>query len=151
MEVKEILAQKGAAIITVPPTATIEALCKVLRDNRIGAIVVSSDGRKIEGVISERDIAYGVAVHGSKLHAMPVSALMTKDVITCAPNDNTAFVASTMLSRRFRHIPVEENGKVAGMVSIRDVLGSQVADLHQQTAHLRKFLHEADRAPQDRE
>ena len=151
MEVKEILALKGAAIVTVPPTATIEALCKVLREKRIGAITVSSDGKKIEGVISERDIAYGLAEHGAKLHAMLVSALMTKDVITCAPKDSTALVASTMLSRRIRHIPVEENGSVAGMVSIRDVLGSQLVDLQQQTAQLRKFLHEADRPPQDRE
>ena len=151
MYVKDILALKGSVVISAKPADTIGALCRLLREHRIGAMIVSSDGQKIEGVISERDIAYGLAVHGVALNEMLVSSLMTKTVITCAPADRVAIVASTMLSRNIRHIPVEVDGRAVGMISIRDVLNFRVVDLQQQTAQLRTFASHADRAPQDRE
>ena len=80
-----------------------------------------------------------------------VSALMTKTVITCSPNDNIALVASTMLSRNIRHLPVEEEDRLVGMVSIRDVLNLRLNELQQQTALLRTLVNEVGRAPQDRE
>jgi hypothetical protein len=77
-------------------------------------------------VISERDVAYSVATHKGDLHALPVSALMTKTVISCSPGDSVATVASTMLARNVRHLPVEEGGRLVGMISIRDVLNLRV-------------------------
>ena len=126
-------------------------MINLLREKRIGASIVSTDGRRIEGVISERDIAYGLAVHGADLDTMPVSALMTKTVITCTPTDAIAMVASMMQSRNIRHIPVEDNGFAVGMVSIRDVLNFRVANLQQETAMLSSFVREAGRPPQDRD
>ena len=136
MKVAEILAAKKPAAITIKPTDTIADLSKLIRDNRIGAAIVSSDGVTVEGVITERDIAYGIATHKGDMHAMPVSALMTKAVITCAPGDPVGFVASTMLARNIRHLPVKEGDRFVGMISIRDVLKTHVDELQQQTALL---------------
>ena len=149
MQVRDILAVKGATVISIGPNDTIGAFCRLLREKRIGASIVSSDGRKIEGVISERDVAYGLAQYGAELDGMPVSALMTKTVVTCAPTDMIAIVASIMQSRKIRHIPVEDNGCAAGMVSIRDVLNFRVDDLQQEQALLSSFVREAARPPQD--
>src|SRR5258705_11355445 len=142
---------KGSAVITVKPSDTIGTLSQRLRDNRIGAVAVSSNGTSVEGVISERDIAYGVAVHKGDLHKLPVSALMTKAVITCSPNDRIADVAATMRARNIRHLPVEEDDRLVGMVSIRDVLNHRTDDLQQQTNMLRAFASHTERDPsQDR-
>ena len=151
MNVREILALKGGVVNAIGPAETIEALCKLLRKQRVGAAIVSSDSRKIEGVITERDIAFGLAEHGAKMHAMPVSALMTKAVITCTPQDDVALISSTMQARRIRHMPVEEGGVAIGMVSIRDVLNMRVAGLQEEAAGLRMNAMQPNHALQDRE
>jgi CBS domain-containing protein len=151
VQVRNVLVLKGSAVITIKPTETVGALSHLLRDKRIGAVVVSSDGQTIEGVISERDVAFGLAAHGGELPTMPVSALMTAKVITCAPMETVASVASTMLSRNIRHLPVVEDGRLVGMLSIRDVLNLRLDELQQQTAQLRSFVSEANRTPQDRD
>lgn len=151
MLVRDILKLKGAAVNAIGPADTIGALCTLLREKRVGAAIVSGNGRSIDGVITERDITYGLAVHGAALHAMPVSDLMTKAVITCTPGDRVAIVGSTMLSRKIRHMPVEDNGIAVGMVSIRDVLNMRVVGLQQETAGLRMNAKEPDHALQDRD
>ena len=151
MKVRDVLASKGSVVITIKPSDTIGALSRLLREKRIGGAVVSGDGQSIDGVITERDIAYGLGVHTAGLHALPVSTLMTKIVITCSPSDNIAQVASTMLSRNIRHLPVEENGRLVGMVSIRDILRLRVDELQQQTALLHNLVNQADHGAQDRE
>ncbi len=151
MKVADVLKRKGAVVVTIKPTDTMADLSALLRERRIGAIVVSTDGHTIEGVISERDLAYALAVHKADLAGMPVAALMTKAVITCAPGDDIALVGSTMMSRSIRHIPVEQQSRLVGMVSIRDVLNLRVDELQQQSAQLRSFVAEIDRPPQDRD
>jgi CBS domain-containing protein len=150
VNVSSILEAKGPRVITIKPSDTIAMLAERLREERIGAAVVSSDGRTIEGVISERDLAYGLAEHKGNLYAMPVSALMTKTVTTCSPEDSVANVASTMLARNIRHIPVEDRNQLVGMVSIRDVLNLRVDELQQRTNLLHAFVRETDRDTQDR-
>ncbi|MEQ1615042.1 MAG: CBS domain-containing protein [Hyphomicrobiaceae bacterium] len=151
MKVSDILALKRKAKITIGPSENIGQLSLLLRENRVGAAVVSSDGQAIEGVISERDIAYGLTTHGADLHTLPVSTLMTKTVITCRPTDDIALVASTMLSRNIRHIPVEAGKQLIGMVSIRDVLNFRLNELQQQTAQFRTLVGQMGQPPQDRE
>ena len=151
MSVAELLAHKGGAIFTIKPNETIAALSQLLREKRIGAAVVSLDGATVEGVISERDIAYGLATHKDALHQLPVSALMTKAVICCSPQDTVGFVASTMMSRNIRHVPVADNDRFVGMVSMRDVLNWRLVELQQQTAQLRSFVAQTSTPPQDRE
>jgi CBS domain-containing protein len=150
MKVADILALKGSMVITVTPSESLAALSQLLREKRIGAAIVSSDGRTIDGVISERDIAYGLAIQKADLRTLQVSALMTRTVITCSPDDDVARVASTMLSRNIRHIPVHDGKGLIGMVSIRDVLKVRLDELQQETAQLRSLASWADREPQDR-
>jgi len=151
VSVAEVLARKGGAIITIKPDDSIGALSQLLREKRIGAAVVSHDGVTVDGVISERDIAYGLGTHKDALHGLPVSALMTKAVISCSPRDTVGHVASTMMSRNIRHVPVVDGDRLVGMVSIRDVLNSRLVELQQQTAQLRSFVAQTSLAPQDRE
>ena len=150
VKVADILAVKGSRVTTVQASDTSATLSQRLREKRIGAAVVSSDGQTIEGMISERDVAYAVVAHKDKLHALPVSALMTKTVITCSPGDEVARVASTMLSRNIRHIPVHDGNGLLGMVSIRDVLNVRLDELQRETAQLRSLANQTDREPQDR-
>lgn len=151
MNIREILEAKGKKVFSVKPTDTMEMLARELRAHRVGAAVVSNDGQSIDGVITERDISSGLATHGARLHEMPVSELMTATVITCSPHDTVASVASTMMSRKIRHVPVEEDGKLLGMMSIRDILHERIDQLQQATAQLRTFVKESNREPQDRE
>jgi CBS domain-containing protein len=150
VKVADVLAVKGSRVVTVEPTETIDTLSQRLRENRIGAAVVSRDRQTVAGMISERDIAYAVAVHKADLHTLPISALMTTTVISCVPSDSVASVASTMLARNIRHIPVQDGNRVIGMISIRDVLNVRVDELQQQTNQLRAFASQTDRDPQDR-
>lgn len=151
MNVASILAVKGSAVITVRPTDTIGTLSQRLRERRIGAAIVSSDGTTIDGVISERDIAFSVDLHAAAIHKLEVSALMTKTVVTCSPSDKLADVASTMLARNIRHLPVVEENRLVGMISIRDVLKHRLEDLQQQANLLRAFASQVEREPsQDR-
>jgi CBS domain-containing protein len=149
VNVASILAVKGSAVITVKPTDTIGTLSQRLRERRIGAAIVSRDGTTIEGVISERDIAFSVDLHAADIYKLPVSALMTKTVITCSPRDKLADVASTMLARNIRHLPVEEGNRLVGMISIRDVLKHRLDDLQQQTNLLRAFASQVERDPSE--
>ena len=150
MKVADILALKGSVVFTIKPSETIGTLSQLLRDRRIGAAIVSSYGKAVDGVISERDVAYGLSIHTADLQTLLVSALMTKTVITCCPNDNIAKVASTMLSRNIRHLPVNDDNRLVGMVSIRDVLNLRLDELQRETAQLRNLVNQTDRDPQDR-
>lgn len=150
MNVSDILALKGSAVITIGPSESVGALSRLLRDKRIGAAIVSNDGQTVDGVISERDLAYGLSIHKEGLHTLLVSALMTKAVITCSPDDDVAKVASTMLSRNIRHLPVRDGNRLVGMVSIRDVLKVRLDELQREAAQLRSLANQTDREPQDR-
>lgn len=152
MRVADILARKRAATFTVKPQDTVATLSSVLRTEHIGAAVVSHDGRSVDGVVSERDLAYKLSLNGSDFAALPVSAIMTSSVITCRLTDEAFFVASTMLARNIRHLPVvDERGYLLGMVSMRDVLSVRINELQEEAAMLRSFVSETQQPPQDRE
>ncbi|MGA7329780.1 MAG: CBS domain-containing protein [Rhodomicrobium sp.] len=129
MRVADILKGKGTAVMTVSPTDTIEHLAQRLRLAGVGAMVVSHDGHSMDGIISERDIAYAVAVYGRELVDLHVSDLMTRTVITCSPQDTIAHVARIMTVRRIRHLPVMEKNNLTGLLSIGDVLKHRVTEI----------------------
>lgn len=152
MQVADILAQKSRALFTVTPSRKIAEVSALLRENRIGAAIISGDGRSVDGVVSERDIAFKLSLHGSEFADLPVSSIMTSPVITCRLHDQAATVASTMLARNIRHLPVvDDTDQLLGMVSMRDVLSVRVEELQQEAALLRTVAQEAQRPPQDRE
>ena len=114
MRVSDILKIKGSAVKTIEPAATIRAFAQGLRVEAVGAMVVQDKQGMLHGIITERDLARGLAEYGSDLPSMPVAALMTKAVITCAPEDSVATVAKVMTHRRIRHLPVVVNGQLSG-------------------------------------
>jgi CBS domain-containing protein len=129
MKVAAILKQKGQDVISVRPTETIDTLSHRLRLARIGAMVVVGDGGALTGIISERDIVHGIAEHGAKCLELTVADLMTKRVITCAPEDSVTRISGMMTENRIRHLPVVEGGKVVGVVSVGDVVKNRLEEM----------------------
>ncbi len=122
MSVANILKIKGSAVMTARPAETLQAVAKRLRQEGVGALVVLSDSGSLEGIITERDVSNGLALYGRGAHALPASALMTTGVATCSPHDKVSDVAKVMTERRMRHLPVKDGARLAGVVSIGDVL-----------------------------
>lgn len=139
MRVADILKIKGTAVKTIEPTATIRALAQSLRIEAVGVMVVKDAQGGLRGIISERDLARGLAEFGNDLPSMPVSALMTETVITCAPDDTVATVAKVMTQRRIRHLPVLVNGNLTGLISIGDVLKHRLDEVQLEANVLRDF------------
>jgi CBS domain-containing protein len=138
--VAEILKVKGAGVITIRPTETIGALARRLQQEQIGAMIVSHDGQSVDGIISERDVAYGLALHRGDLHALPVAALMTKKVITCSPDDSIADVARVMTERHIRHLPVTDGTRLVGVVGMRDILMHRLEEMQRVTKLLGSYV-----------
>ncbi len=139
MRVSDILKAKGSAVKTIESTATLRALAQGLKIEGVGAMVVKDAKDAVQGIISERDLARGLAEFGGELSSMPVSALMTKAVITCAPEDSVVAVAKVMTQRRIRHLPVVVDGKLAGLVSIGDVIKHRLDEVQLEANVLRDF------------
>jgi len=129
MSVQEILKIKGAKVVTVEPTALVSVAARRLRLEHIGALVVSSDGSSIEGIISERDIVYGLIDHGAEVLDKPVSELMTRHPFTCSPQAGVKEAMRLMAMKRIRHLPVVKDGKLAGIISIGDVMKNRLDEL----------------------
>lgn len=122
MKVASILRAKGAHVVTVRPTETIQQAAAKLRLEGVGALIVSHDGVTVDGMITERDITNGFAAHGADLASMHVSDLMGSGVLTCRLEDGIADVARLMTNRRLRHLPVTEGSRLVGIVSVGDIL-----------------------------
>lgn len=129
MKVAEILKQKGQEVISVRPTESIETFAHRLRMARIGAMPVVGTAGSMEGIISERDVVHGLAEYGARCLQMTVGELMTKRVVACAPTDNIARIARIMTENRIRHLPVIDNGKLVGVVSVGDVVKNRLEEM----------------------
>ena len=124
MKVSNILATKGANVITVRPDQTIREVVQVLVQHNIGAVVVMDEAGQLAGIISERDIVRRAA-QDETLFDQPAREIMTRNVVTAMPQDDVMSVAHTMTERRFRHIPIISAGQLLGIISIGDVLKLQ--------------------------
>ncbi len=129
MKVAEILKQKGQNVISVRPTESIETLSHRLRLARIGAMVVLGEGGALDGIISERDVIHGIAEHGPKCLELTVADLMTRRVITCAPEDSVTRISRLMTENRIRHLPVVDGAALVGVVSVGDVVKNRMDEL----------------------
>ena len=140
MKVNAMLNAKGRNVITMTPETRVGTIVHRLQQERVGAILLCVDGKTINGIISERDIVYGLVKYGVELMDRPASELMTKDVVTCAPDDKITEVMATMTQRRVRHIPVTENGELCGIVSIGDVVKNRLDEMEMETRVLRDYV-----------
>ena len=132
MIVKQILAMKSGPdeIVTIRPDTTVAEAARLLSERRIGAVVVSSDGRKAEGILSERDIVRELGKRGAAILDQPISELMTRKLMTCATGDDALVILERMTQGRFRHLPVvDENGHMLGIVSIGDAVSARLKEL----------------------
>ena len=143
MRVYDVLIHKGSAVATIRPGATVAEVLDSLDKNGIGALVVTSDGKTIEGIISERDIVRALNVRGAGLLTMAAREVMRIDVHTCVPTDQISTLARTMTEKRFPHLPVVVDGVLSGIVSIGDVVKSRVDELETEHDQLIDYLYSA--------
>jgi CBS domain-containing protein/beta-phosphoglucomutase-like phosphatase (HAD superfamily) len=137
MRVSDILKTKGSAVKTIAPNATLRALAQSFRKEAVGAMLVLDSENRLQGIVSERDLARGIDEFGTSLPEMRVSDLMTRSVVTCAPEDRVAIVANVMTQRRIRHLPVVVDGIVVGLISIGDVLKHRLDEVQLEASVLR--------------
>lgn len=128
MTVDRILREKGGAIVTIAAEATLGAAVQLMAKHDIGAVVVSEDGRSLDGIVSERDIVWALAEFGTEAMSMPNSAIMTTKVFVCHPVDRLDEIVRIMAERRIRHMPVVVEDRLKGIVSIGDAVHRQQRD-----------------------
>lgn len=122
MTVAAVLKQKGSDVVSVAPTTTVAEIAKIISNRRIGAVVVLDQGRKLLGIVSERDVVKALAAHESGVLALTAGQLMTRDVVTAVPQTTLNQALQMMDAGYFRHLPVVEDGVVIGIISVRDVV-----------------------------
>jgi CBS domain-containing protein len=140
MKVADILSVKGADVVTIREDEPIAAAIALLARNRIGAVLVVDQDNTVKGIFSERDVVHALHQHRADLFDKRVADLMTREVVTCLPGDNIAAIMAMMTSGRFRHIPVLEDGKLAGIISIGDVVKSRIAEAESEVDALRRYI-----------
>lgn len=140
MKVKVMLSAKESKVVTARPDATVATAINILKQEKIGALVVSDDGNRIQGILSERDVVRALVDRGGDLLNMPISDLMTRTVKTCSLDANIHDVMSEMTHSRIRHLPVLDDGKLCGVISIGDVVKNRLDELEAETAVLREYI-----------
>jgi len=140
MHISDILNTKGTEVIATGPAETVAATARLLNYQRIGAVLVRDAKDNVIGVVSERDIIRGIAVNGARALDMEVRELMTREVISCKPTDTISEVMRVMTTRRFRHLPVMEDGALKGMISIGDVVKYRLDETELETRVLRDYV-----------
>lgn len=143
MTVNDILLLKGNQVLTIEPTATLAAAVQILAQRRIGALVVTGADHRIVGIVSERDIVRLLGEKGTAVLGAPVAEAMTRKVVTCALNETIAEIMERMTGGKFRHVPVVEHGRLAGIVSIGDVVKARLGELEHEHDALREYIRTA--------
>lgn len=140
MQVWQILGAKGAQVVTIGPEATIADAVASLKRKGIGALVVTDDAGGVIGILSERDVVRGLARHGSGVLDRRVGDLMSREVVTCGLESRVEELMRDMTMRRIRHLPVVEDGRLVGIVSIGDVVKTRLEELESETTLLREYI-----------
>jgi CBS domain-containing protein len=146
MSLKSILDAKGSDVICIEPTADLAAAAKLLSTHRIGALVVLAAGGRLVGILSERDIVRAMAQSGTTVLQVPVVQVMTSHVSTCDVNDSISSVIDRMTKGKFRHMPVLDKDRLAGLVSIGDVLKWHIETIREQIHQLEESFVEFELA-----
>ena len=147
MNVKTILAAKkrnlGGDLISIEPTADLAAAAKLLATHRIGAVVIRGAGGRLAGILSERDIVRALAENGAAGLDITVGQVMTRNVETCGENDSCASIMERMTAGKFRHLPVVDNGRLIGLISIGDVVKQRVEEVESESEAMRDYIRTA--------
>ncbi len=139
MTVARIINEKGRDVVTIGPGASLAEVAALLAEKRIGAVLVV-DGGSIQGILSERDIVRGLARHGGDILQKLAADCMTSRVVTCRPEDTINDVMQKMTTGRFRHLPVLENGRLAGIVSIGDIVKRRIEEVEREAEQIREYI-----------
>ncbi|MFC5738505.1 CBS domain-containing protein [Sinirhodobacter huangdaonensis] len=131
MQVLQILKSKGDdGVVTVVPGTSVAEVARVLSARRIGALIVSTDGKHVDGIVSERDVVRELGRRGPAALSLMVEEVMTRNAVGCTRSDTTEEVMEQMSAGGFRHMPVIEAGEMVGLISIRDVIAARLGELH---------------------
>jgi CBS domain-containing protein len=139
VRISDVLKNKGSGVLTVAPDMTVSDLLAVLATRNIGAMVVVDPDGPV-GIVSERDVVRKLHEFGVDLLVRPVSEIMTAQMITCTPADSVDSLSALMTTNRVRHVPVIEGGRLAGIVSIGDVVKTRMEELEVQQEHLEAYI-----------
>ena len=143
MTVKAILSTKSGEVLTIDPTTNLAAATKLLAERKIGALVVTGPDRRVVGIVSERDIVKELAKHGAAALQLPLTDVMTRKVITCSMADTVKTVMEQMTRGRFRHVPVIDQGRLVGILSIGDVVKHRLQNMEREQSALREYIQTA--------
>ena len=139
MLIADILRRKGSDVVTISSDASVSEMVASLAEHKIGALVVVDNDRTV-GIVSERDVVRRLHRVGPQVLELPVSELMTTDVISCQPTDSVDQIGAAMTDKRIRHMPVLADGQLAGIVTIGDVVAARIADLEQTRGQLESYI-----------
>jgi CBS domain-containing protein len=140
MTVRAILDLKGREVATIAPELKLAQAARLLSEKRIGAVVITGPERRVVGILSERDIVKAVAAGGAEALERTVASAMTREVVSCTETETIPELMSRMTSGRFRHVPVVENGKLAGIVSIGDVVKYRLEEMERESQALKDYI-----------
>ena len=140
MTVKAIMSRKGSDVLTIEPTATLSAAVQLLAERRIGAVVITGPDRQVIGILSERDIVRAIAGRGPAALDEAVGQVMTRKVLTCSETDTVSSLMERMTAGKFRHIPVVDQGRLSGIVSIGDVVKHRLEEMEHESSALREYI-----------
>jgi len=143
MNVKAILSAKGRGVITTEPHVTLESAVAILAEHRIGALVVLGADQRVIGILSERDIVRSLAESGTAALNMPLAQVMTRKVFTCVESETVGAIMERMTSGKFRHVPVVEQDRLVGIISIGDVVKHRLSEMEIESAALRNYIQTA--------
>lgn len=138
--VRSILEEKGRNVVTIGPDTTLADAARILEENHIGAVVVCEKEAQIAGIFTERDLVQAIGRSGSVSLNQSVAAVMTKNVYRCGEETTVNELMEVMTARRFRHVPVEANGKLAGIISIGDVVKSRIRDIENEAEQIKAYI-----------
>lgn len=140
MFVSDILSQKGGSVFTVTPGTSVAQVSQQLSVRRIGSVLVLDGEGGVAGIVSERDLVRALASHGAKALELEARQVMTRDVVTCDPDDSIDQVMEIMTRGRFRHLPVVRHGELLGLVSIGDVVKARIEEATHETEALKAYI-----------
>lgn len=143
MTVRSILDSKGYHVESVDPSTKLSVAIKTMADKRIGAVIVLNESGGIAGILSERDVVRVLAEHGEAWLAQPVKKVMTNKVVTCTPSATVSWVMEQMTSGKFRHVPVLNDDRLVGIISIGDVVKFRLSEIERESEALREYIKSA--------